>query len=272
MPSRFRGTVRRLRYRYLVLRDGERCYLCGQVPLGAEDCITYSLDIDHYDEDKTNDDEANLRLCCRPCNVTKQNLLRRLGRKKVDITGSSTGSSTCQPICSSTLSVNPRSESGEKCSSNLRAPRSEASQGQSQGVREREHVEKDASVKVSKTIDSGTPNTRIYKGVIPYGEGSPEMQANGLFEVDYRDWLLHHIADIGFVPKREAINAGAELVGCNPTTAAKYLAKLTSMVGPLAESRDSTGQVMVFAKARPPEKIWEEAEAAAGVSDTGKAD
>jgi len=238
MPSRFRGNVRRLRYRYLVLRDGERCYVCGQVPLGAEDCITYSLDIDHYDEDKTNDDEDNLRLSCRKCNVAKQNRHR-----KVDTTGSSDGSSGCQVAGSSDLRTEPRSDSAEKCSSGVDITGSSGSrkpEGVCEGEREKGQ---------SRSDDITTPNTRVMKQAVPYCDGSPEMQANAIFEVKYRQWVLHQVADIGFIPKKEAINAGAELVGCNPATATKYLAKLTSMVGPLAEGRDGTGQMMVWAKA-----------------------
>ena len=77
------------------------------------------------------------------------------------------------------------------------------------------------------------------------------MQANFLFEVDYRSWLLKFIDESEFITKKEAINAGAEMVGCNPTTSAKYLAKLTSLAGPLTEAKDMVGEVVITFRPRP---------------------
>ena len=77
------------------------------------------------------------------------------------------------------------------------------------------------------------------------------MQANFLFEVDYRTWLLKFMDEYEFITKKEAINAGAEMVGCNPTTSAKYLAKLTSLAGPLCETKDMTGEVVILYRPRP---------------------
>ena len=90
------------------------------------------------------------------------------------------------------------------------------------------------------------PSTRIVKSSVVYRDGSAEMQANYLFELNYRNWLNAYIDENGFIPKKEAINAGAEVVGCNPTTSAKYLAKLTSVVGPLAEMKDMLGEVIII--------------------------
>ena len=77
------------------------------------------------------------------------------------------------------------------------------------------------------------------------------MQANFLFEIDYRSWLLKFMDEYEFITKKEAINAGAEMVGCNPTTSAKYLAKLTSLAGPLTETKDMTGEVVILYRPRP---------------------
>jgi len=92
------------------------------------------------------------------------------------------------------------------------------------------------------------PWTRIVKGAVSYRDGSPEMQANLLFEIDFRAWLLQHISKYEFIAKKEAVNSGAEVVGCNPTTSAKYLAKLTSSCGPLAEMKDMLGDVVIVSK------------------------
>jgi len=92
------------------------------------------------------------------------------------------------------------------------------------------------------------PTTRVVKDAIPYSNGSAEMQANYLFEIDFRRWLLDFITAHGHISKKEAINAGAEVVGCNPTTAAKYLAKLVSIAGPLMESQDLLKDTIITLK------------------------
>lgn len=80
------------------------------------------------------------------------------------------------------------------------------------------------------------------------------MQANYLFEVDYRSWLLSFVIEHGFITKREAVNAGAEVVGCNPTTSSKYLSKLTSLAGPLNEAKDMLGEVVIVLNGYNPHK------------------
>ena len=178
MPRRWAPETRAWAYRYLVLRDGELCQICRRVPT-----TFYGLDIDHLDGNKHNNNEWNLRLLCRRCNVALENQHRA------------------------------------KCPS---------------VQREREY-----------------PRTRVVKQAVPYRDGSPEMQANFLYEMDYRKFLLAYITEHGFLPKKEAINAGAEVVGCNPTTASKYLAKLTSLFGPLAQSKDMLGDDVIVLKPSP---------------------
>jgi len=172
MPRRWSTQTRAWAYRFLVLRDGEFCQICGRFPT-----TPFALDIDHIDGNKKNNDESNLRLLCRRCNVSLENT-RRPFRPSVQ--------------------------------------------------EEREN-----------------PRTRICKQAASYRDGSAEMQANYLFEVDYRSWLLAYIHENGFISKKEAINGGAEVVGCNPTTSTKYLSKLTSFVGPLREIRDMLGDVVI---------------------------
>jgi len=180
VPRRWATQTRYWAYRFLVLRDGEVCRECGEIPTTRN-----SLDIDHIDGDQHNKEESNMRLLCRRCNVARENRRR---------------------------AKNPSV----------------------QEEREREN-----------------PRTRVLKQAIPYHEGSAEMQANFLFEVDYRTWLLKFMDEYEFITKKEAINAGAEMVGCNPTTSAKYLAKLTSLAGPLCETKDMTGEVVILYRPRP---------------------
>lgn len=174
MPRRWGINTRLWAYRYLVLRDGEMCSRCYEIPTAQKD----TLDIDHIDGNDWNNEPDNLQLLCRSCNVTKENQ-RRAG-------------------------VAPPGD---------------------QYVCEREGKE-------------GKAQTRVSREVVNYAEGSTEMQANFLFELDFRKWLLGKIRVLGGYPKLDAINSGAELVGCSPSTTARYLVKLTSSAGPLRESRD----------------------------------
>ena len=64
-PRRWTTAVRKWVYRYLVARDGERCYRCQAVPPPM-------LDIHHVDGNPKNDDPLNLVLACGPCNKALQ--------------------------------------------------------------------------------------------------------------------------------------------------------------------------------------------------------
>lgn len=183
MTRRFSDETRRWIYRYLCLRDGEKCYLCGEPPTGP-----FSFDIEHRNGDKDNKEPSNLGLSCRKCNVGKEN---------------------------------------------------------------RHRANRPGGVRIER--DELTPNTRVFKDALPYHEGSPEMQANAVYENRVRRWVLDYVNTHGFISKKEAINAAAEIAGCNPSSAARYLAKMTSIVGPLMEEKDATGQEMVWARVLPKE-------------------
>ena len=71
MPRRWGSNARLWAYRYLVLRDGEHCDICTKIPTTRN-----SLDIDHKDGNKNNNDPQNLRLLCRHCNVILENKSR----------------------------------------------------------------------------------------------------------------------------------------------------------------------------------------------------
>jgi len=49
---------------------------------------------------------------------------------------------------------------------------------------------------------------------------------------------MEYIRYHGFIPKKEAINSGARIVGCSVQTATRYLDKITSQAGPLMVTRD----------------------------------
>lgn len=181
MPRRWGINTRLWAYRYLVLRDGELCARCFNIPTAQN-----TLDIDHINGNPHNNEPENLQLLCRSCNVIKENK-RRVG-------------------------VAPPSDQ-----------------------KERERAE-------------GKPSTRVVKAAVNYKQGAPEMQANFLFELDFRTWILGKVATLGGFPRGDAIAAGAEVVGCSPSTTAKYLAKLTSSAGPLQETKDMLGDVMLVLK------------------------
>jgi hypothetical protein len=72
-----------------------------------------------------------------------------------------------------------------------------------------------------------------------YREGSSEMQANLLYEVRFRRWLMRKVTQEGSYDRSTAIAEGAEVVGCSPATTARYITKLTSPSGPLMEMDDA---------------------------------
>jgi hypothetical protein len=212
-PRRWNQHTRAWAYRYLVLRDGESCSICHATPTTRNtkrhegpttrnnkkpdnherpttrknfDLATISLvssatpntlDIDHIDGNPNNDNQDNLRLLCRRCNVATSNRLH------------------------------PR-------------------RNHSSDLREREKRE-------------GRPATRIARLDANYREGSPEMQANLLYEVPFRRWLMQKVTTEGGYDRTTAIAEGAELVGCSPLTTARYITKLTSPSGPLLETDDA---------------------------------
>lgn len=119
------------------------------------------------------------------------------------------------------------------------------------GKENRHRVHRNAPGSVRVERDELTPNTRIFKETLPYGQGSPEMQANAQYETRVRRWLLAYINEHGFIAKKEAIVASAEIAGCNPMSAARYLDKMTSIVGPLMVERDATGRELIYARTLP---------------------
>ncbi|MCP4647750.1 MAG: hypothetical protein GY852_08490, partial [bacterium] len=88
--------------------------------------------------------------------------------------------------------------------------------------------------------------THQIKGKVNYEAGSPEMFANACFEEEYREWLLAQVKEYRQYPKLEAVNAGAEQVGCSPLTSARYLSKLLSESGPLELVKSPYGLSVTF--------------------------
>jgi hypothetical protein len=87
--------------------------------------------------------------------------------------------------------------------------------------------------------------TVMAKEQVDYTSGSPEMQANGIFEPRWLDFMHNWIRANGCIAKSEAIYGGAAVAGCNPSTTERYLKKYTSSMGPFKESRDSAGAKII---------------------------
>lgn len=98
----------------------------------------------------------------------------------------------------------------------------------------------------------GRPATRIVRTFVDYShpEAPVTMQANFLFETDYRNWILKLVQEKGFYPREDAVFAGAEVVGCSPQVTRVYLKKLTSSAGPLKERKDMLGGWMLEFKTK----------------------
>jgi len=92
-------------------------------------------------------------------------------------------------------------------------------------------------------VPESSPTSQA-KSAIPYADGSSEMRASAWFEGNFRAWLAKNLP----IPKSEAVNGGAEAVGCSPETATRYLAKLTSIAGPLTQEQDAHGVQTIRSK------------------------
>jgi hypothetical protein len=185
MPRRLSENTRLWCYRYLVIRDGEKCAYCGALPATRnEDNVSLKLEINHIDQDSFNWAPANLNLACKGCNLAIRN------------------HESCAP-------------------------------------------HQDSACK-EKNKESH-PSTRIVRTVVDYSRSDAPipMQANFLFEVSFREYVLNRVRDNGFVAEDDAIYAGAERVGCSPQATRCYLKKLVSSEGCLTRRKDMLGGWML---------------------------
>jgi hypothetical protein len=122
----------------------------------------------------------------------------------------------------------------------------------------------------ARAREMGREGTSMVKELVDFRNASPEMKANSYYEITFREWVLAVIREQGLITKVEAINSGAEAAGCSTVTAGRYLAKLTSSVGPLTEVKDGTGTVVIkFAQTRPAGRAMRPRPATAGTSAEG---
>ena len=177
-------------YRFLCLRDGERCIICRVRPKPGT-----KLEIDHIDGNISNNDQDNLCLLCKKHNCEMR------GKKPVEH----------KRIIHSYRLQNER----------------------------------------EKESNSAIPATQFTREIVDYHSGSAEMQANTLFEPKFRGWIIDKVIAEGEVLKDDALNSGAEVVGCSVQAAKGYLKKMTSSSGILYEAINTFGQVVLRLKNRP---------------------
>jgi hypothetical protein len=90
---------------------------------------------------------------------------------------------------------------------------------------------------------SQSPST--LKDTLDYQSGPVEMQANELFEGDFRNWLFAYLKENGSIDWDEAIHSGAQFVDCSSQSTERYLKKLTSLEGPLCKVKGSSRKWLV---------------------------
>ncbi len=77
----------------------------------------------------------------------------------------------------------------------------------------------------NKTPEQMNPTEQL-REVVNYAEGSTEMQANNLCEVEFGKWVKRHIGSEGQIEYRACLNLGAYKMGCGQQAIRRYLDKL----------------------------------------------
>ena len=210
-PRRWSKKTRAWAYSYLVLRDGEQCAICHAtptVPITTTQTPTKAT--------ARNDPRSTKA-------TTRNNPSTTLDIDHIDGNPNNDNADNLRLLCRRCNIITPPQ------STSPAARRSDLCVC----VRER---------------NEGKPGTRIARDDVDYREASPEMQANLIYEVTFRRWLLETITTQGFYYRTAAINEGAELTGCSPQTTTRYIAKLTSRSGPITETKDALGHTILMLK------------------------
>jgi hypothetical protein len=96
----------------------------------------------------------------------------------------------------------------------------------------------------------GHVSTRVVREMIDFTEGSPEMQANSVYEKCFRTYVLNEVRERQVISQKDAVSSGAEITGCSVITAKRYIEKLVSPRGCLQVVIDSAGQRQLTWKER----------------------
>jgi hypothetical protein len=100
-----------------------------------------------------------------------------------------------------------------------------------------------------KKIKGDIPGDLVV-AMVDYTSGSPEMQVNVRCKQLFTDWVIELLNSHGQWSKKDIINSGAHISGCNTQTSRRYLDALIGSVGPLQESRDEMGEVIISYRKR----------------------
>ena len=208
MPNRFQIQTYDWVYRFLTLKYGEKCLICEQAPPKIK------LEVDHADGNCLNNDPENLHLLCHKCNLELRNWPAKDHLELIKMYSAK----------------NERvSERVENINHN----------GNQENGKNNHHNGNGHNIQ---------GNTALNKYLLDYNTGSLEMKANSIFETNFRVWIISVIKEKGSYPKKQAVNAGAEFIGCNIQTIGRYLDKLTSDTGILTESSDSLHRTVIKLK------------------------
>jgi hypothetical protein len=220
-----------LAYKMLAYRDGEKCDLSGR-PFGAPTTKveqkhgmgdTVILEIDEIDGNPGNHADWNLRLLSRTCNLA------------LGCGWAAGGGGDMRVVCESVCK--------KPCVAMLR--REKTTRGARRGDSAEESLKR-----MEKERSEGQSSTRLAKENVDYSAGPPEMQAAGIFEVNFRRYVLEEVREKRIVSYKDAATGGAEKVGCSVITGQRYLEKLTGPLGPLQIVTDSAGQKQLTWKQR----------------------
>ena len=217
-PRRWSKKTRAWAYSYLVLRDGEHCAICNATPTA---------------QNKSSTAQTKKELRTTPIvSSTTQPRVSTTQNKKELRTSSLVSSTAHNTLDIDHIDGNPNNDNPD----NLRLLCRRCNVATSDRLHPRKRYSSDLRERERK---EGRTSTRIARKDANYREGSPEMQANLLYEVEFRRWLMYKVTTEGSYDRTTAAAEGAELVGCSPLTTARYITKLTSPSGPLMEMDDA---------------------------------
>jgi len=81
--------------------------------------------------------------------------------------------------------------------------------------------------------------TAKIKAAVDYQQGSPEMQANDYYELEFRNYIIARLkrTENHKIEKDDAISSGAERTGASINACRNYLMKMASSEGPCYEAK-----------------------------------
>ena len=216
-----------------IVRDGRRCAHCGWILGGkftrfqrrhpvAKDIV---LELNHVDGNPENNTPDNWNLLCTTCNLFwRPKTVKALKTGEAGDTETRRGELETKPTAAFQPAKGGQgaTEPGEMTPEHPGPAKGHVGvEGMGEGERETVLEAEKASA------------TRRVREEIPFREGETSMQANARYEPMFRIYCLTTVRSLKKVLWDDLESGGAEHVGCNTGTAARYLRKLTSPAGAL---------------------------------------